>query len=56
MDGAIAQSRSAGCIQAFNGSSDYMELMGFQDSSGAVNTNVSSRFTSFLEWKYLRPL
>jgi hypothetical protein len=54
-DGAIAQSKSASCIQlmALN---DYVEFMALQDSAAAVLTNVSSRFTSYFEWKYLRPL
>lgn len=54
-EGGIAQSKSARCMQPMN-VNDYIELMGQQDSAGAVNTNVSSRFTSFVEWKYLRPL
>jgi len=55
-DGAIAQSKSAHITQPMNGTTDYMELCAFQDSAGATNTNVSARFTSYMEWKYLRPL
>ena len=55
-DGAIAQSKSAHITQPMNGTTDYMELCAFQNSAGAALTNVSSRFTSFVEWKYLRPL
>lgn len=54
-DGGIAQSKSARCIQPM-AVGDYVELCAFQDSAGATNTNVSSRFTSYVEWKYLRPL
>lgn len=54
--GGIAQSAPASCIQAMNGSTDYVELCAFQDSAGATNTNVSARFSSYAEWKYLRPL
>jgi hypothetical protein len=54
--GNVAQSRSARCIQPFNGTTDYMELCAWQNSAGDELTNVSSRFTSFVEWKYLRPL
>lgn len=53
---ALAQAAMASCIQSMNGTTDYMELMAFQDSAGAANTNVSSRFTSFFECEFLRPL
>jgi hypothetical protein len=55
-DGALAQSRAAHITQPMNGTTDYMELCAFQDSAGATNSNVSARFTSYVEWKYLRPL
>lgn len=42
----IAESQSAEGIFDMNGTTDYVELVAFQDSSGAVNSNVSSRFTS----------
>jgi hypothetical protein len=54
--GAIATGVMATCTQPMNGSTDYMEFMAFQDSSGAVNTNVSARFTSYVECEYIRPL
>lgn len=44
--GSIAKSEWAQGIYDMNGSTDYVELVAFQDSSGAVNSNVSSRFTS----------
>jgi len=44
--GALASSQYAQGIFDMNGSTDYAELIGFQDSSGAVNTNVSLRFSS----------
>jgi len=55
-DGALAQSRGFHCMMTFNGTTDYFEICAFQDSAGATNTNVSARFTSYVEWKYLRPL
>jgi hypothetical protein len=56
IEGGIAQSKSARIMQPMNGTTDYIELCAFQDSSAAVNSNVSSRFSSYVEWKYLRPL
>lgn len=53
--GSIAQSVSAFCLQPMS-VGDYMDVMAFQDSAGAVNSNVSSRFTSFVEWRFVRPL
>lgn len=41
---------------AMNGSTDYVELMGRQDSAGTDNTQVSLPITSTLEWEYSRPL
>ncbi len=38
-----------------NGSTDYAEIVAFQDSSGAVNTVVSSQFASVFWCKYSRP-
>jgi hypothetical protein len=40
----------------FNGSGDYVELMGRQDSAGADNTQVNLPFACCVEWEYLRPL
>lgn len=54
--GAIAQSQSTTALISCNGTTDYVELMALQDSSGAVNTNVSSRFSSVFECVYERPL
>lgn len=44
------------CLQAMNGSTDYMELAARQDSAGADSTQVSSQFTSVMEWEWIRPL
>lgn len=41
---------------AMNGTTDYVELMGRQDSAGADNTQVNLPITSVLEWEYVRPL
>lgn len=54
--GAIAQSQSSTAIFTCNGTTDYVEVVALQDSSGAVNTNVSSRFSSVFECEFLRPL
>lgn len=40
--------------QLMNGTTDYMELTIDQDSSGAVNSNVSVNFTSSVEWEFIR--
>jgi hypothetical protein len=39
-------SQDAQAIFDMNGSTDYVELMALQDSSGAVNSRISARFTS----------
>lgn len=54
--GAIAQSQSTIAYIAMDGITDYCELMALQDSSGAVNTNVSSRFSSVFECIFERSL
>jgi hypothetical protein len=41
---------------AMNGTTDYIELMGRQDSSGNTTTNQSSQFSSTLEWRFIREL
>ena len=43
-------------LVTFNGTTDYVELIGQQDSAGADNTNVSSQYTSVLELVYERPV
>lgn len=53
---STTQAMWAGTQIEMNGSTDYFELCGTQDSTGAVNTTVSSRFTSFLLWRFERPL
>ena len=39
-----------------NGTTDYFEMIVFQDSAGAKNTNQSARFTGVFECVYERPL
>ena len=39
-----------------NGTSDYIEMIGKQDSAGANNTNQSFQFSSVLEWERIRDL
>ena len=42
--------------EPMNGSGDYIELMGRQDSAGADNTQVNLPFACCVEWEYVRPL
>lgn len=55
---AIANSMSCEILIDMNGSSDYMELLGFQDNtaSSALNTVIASQFASHMEWEYVRAL
>lgn len=41
-------------ILSMNGTTDYAEILGFQDSAGNVATTVGSSFTSTFECEYLR--
>jgi hypothetical protein len=41
---------------ACNGTTDYVELWGFQDSAGNINTFVSGAAASVVEWEYVRDL
>lgn len=50
----VAASGPAQCDILMNGTTDYMELMMLQDSSGAITTNVSLQFTSMVEWEFIR--
>ena len=43
---SFTMSQDAQAIFDMNGSTDYVELMALQDSSGAVNSRISARFTS----------
>jgi len=54
--GNIAQSQSCTAMVSCNGTTDYVELLAFQDSTGAVNSNVSQRFSSVFECEFIRPL
>lgn len=42
----LVVSQDAQAVFDMNGSTDYVELMAFQNSSGAVNSRVNARFTS----------
>lgn len=57
--GRAAGQTSAFCVAAeaivsMNGSTDYIELIGRQDSAGLDTTNTTSPFVSCLEWEYVR--
>lgn len=52
---SAAQSVQTTTIVSMNGSTDYFELYGSQNSSGAQNTNVSAGFESSLQWNYIGP-
>lgn len=54
--GTLAFGLSTTLEQEMNGSTDYMELVGQQDSAGADNTNQSSQFSCVFECEFLRPL
>ena len=42
-------------IVSMNGSTDYMELTGRQNSAGSSTTNQSLQFSSVMEWEYIGP-
>jgi hypothetical protein len=52
----LAVSIRSSAMVAMDGSTDYIELVARQDSSGSNSTNVSVQFSSSLEWKFIRPL
>ncbi len=43
-------------ILSANGSTDYFELLAYQDSAGSANTAVGGAFSSVFECEFLRPL
>lgn len=51
--GAALPSVSAQALIEFNGSTDYVELVGTQNSAGAANTSVSGYATSTLEMRFV---
>lgn len=53
----VSNATSAQCeaMVSVNGTTDYFELMAFQDSDAAKNTNQSSRFSSVLEFEFMVP-
>lgn len=51
---AVQRTISVTTILSMNGTTDYAELLGFQDSSGNVATTVGSSFASTFECEYLR--
>ncbi len=57
---AMGAATAIGCqvttVIPMNGTTDYVELIGRQDSAGANTTAVNLPFTSILEWEYVRPL
>lgn len=48
--------RSITQLMSFNGTTDYVELLGLQDSAGANNTNQSGGSSCCLEWEFVRNL
>lgn len=52
----LAHSQVTEVIQAMNGTTDYIEMQVIQQSSGSINTNQSSQYSSALEWQFLRDL
>jgi hypothetical protein len=52
----VASSLSGWTLIEMNGTTDYVEVLAFQDSAGAVNSNVSARFTSVVTWELRRPV
>lgn len=49
-----AHSQNTGTYIECNGTTDYVEMMGRQDSNGAVNTNLSSQFSSVFQCHFVR--
>lgn len=47
---------TASSILSANGSTDYFEIQGWQNSGGALLTNLSGRITSMFECEFIRPL
>jgi len=54
--GALTSSKECTALVSMNGTTDYVELIGQQDSAGAVNTVVSSQQASVFECVFERPL
>jgi hypothetical protein len=57
-DAASAAANSMQCVGRVpvNGSTDYLEHIGQQNSAGAVNTNITANSQCIFELHYLRPL
>lgn len=53
---SITSSRECSALISCNGTTDYVELIALQDSSGAVNTVVSTQLTSVFECRFERSL
>jgi hypothetical protein len=51
-----AHARPVSMLISLNGSTDYVELVGLQDSAGADNTNTGSAYVSVMEWEFVRDL
>lgn len=52
----IVQSKSTRALLSFNGTTDYVELLAFQNSAGANTSNVATRFSSTFECIFVRSL
>lgn len=50
---AITSSKEATAIQEMNGTTDYVELLGQQDSAGASTSNVSLQQSSVFECEFI---
>jgi hypothetical protein len=56
MVNSVNASLSIGTIESFNGTSDYMEFIGFQDNtaSAGIPTQVATQFATVVMWEFLR--
>ncbi len=51
-----AHARLVSMLISCNGTTDYVELVGLQDSAGTDNTNTGSAYVSVMEWEFVRDL
>jgi hypothetical protein len=54
--GAAAEAVQVTALEQANGSTDYFEVVGQQNSSGSQNTNVVGGLASTFECQFIRPL
>jgi hypothetical protein len=52
----VSQSQQATALISMNGSTDYVEVMAIQDSTGSANTAVSAFLSSVFECQFVRNL